>query len=334
MSTANANKETDRFVYAPWSDKSNSQAGKDRFLYHKPFGLAGINHQLSNLWALLAEAVYLDRTAIIPPLLLAGHHNNGVPLNTKWERYIDINSFEQVVKVRPSDFIESVRFDTIRNVNNNHLPRTLLHEQAQLIVRKFSEPNAYELLDLIKNSTALAERFESLRKPSSIVMKLAEKIRSQLGDYDCIHVRRTDRLNEFKNLGLDRQTRPEYILKRISKWIEEGRNLYVMSDERDPRFFSPLAQFYEVRTIFDFPELLALRRSGDNYLAFEVEKVLFKSARVRVGTFKESAASYCLRSKFSLVDYSMQGKMTFCRRIMSWVESALKRFLAKRQEAG
>src|SRR4029453_18304173 len=130
------------------------------------------------------------------------------------ERYIDINSFEQVVKVRPSDFIESVRFDTIRNVNNNHLPRTLLHEQAQLIFAKFSEPNAYELLDLIKNSTALAERFESLRKPSSIVMKLAEKIRSQLGDYDCIHVRRTDRLNEFKNLGLDRQTRPEYILKR------------------------------------------------------------------------------------------------------------------------
>jgi hypothetical protein len=316
--------KTDQLTHSSL-DRSKPKALRDRFLYHAPFGnqgMTGIGHQCANLWTLLAEAVYLNRTAILPPLLLTGIHNNGIPLKTNWDRYIDTNAFEQVVKVCPSNVIESVEFDTIRKVNESHLPRTLLNEQAQLIVREFSGHHAFELLGSIKNSRELLKKLDSLLKPSLAVMELAYRIRTRLGDYDCIHVRRTDKLTELRYPDLDRKTRPDHIRKRISGWIEEGRKLYIMSDEKDDLFFKPLSSFYRVQTIFDFPELLAIRTSGDNYFAFEVEKLLFNWARVRVGTFKNSWD----RSEFSLVDYSTRGKITLAR-IISWAKSISKRLL-------
>jgi hypothetical protein len=74
-----------------------------------------------------------------------------------------------------------------------------------------------------------------------------------LGDYDAIHVRRGDLLKNRKDRfgverslhpHLDRDTRPEYIRKRIAKWIPPGRTLYIASNERTPGFFSPLSDRY------------------------------------------------------------------------------------------
>lgn len=74
-----------------------------------------------------------------------------------------------------------------------------------------------------------------------------------LGDYDAIHVRRGDLLKNRKDRfgverslhpHLDRDTRPEYIRKRIAKWIPPGRTLYIASNERTPGFFSSLSDRY------------------------------------------------------------------------------------------
>lgn len=76
-----------------------------------------------------------------------------------------------------------------------------------------------------------------------------------LGDYDAIHVRRGDLLKNRKDRfgverslhpHLDRDTRPEYIRKRIVKWIPPGRTLYIASNERTPGFFSSLSDRYHL----------------------------------------------------------------------------------------
>jgi len=80
-----------------------------------------------------------------------------------------------------------------------------------------------------------------------------------LGDYDAIHVRRGDLLKNRKDRfgverslhpHLDRDTRPEYIRKRIAKWIPPGRTLYIASNERAPGFFSPLSDRYHLHCCF------------------------------------------------------------------------------------
>ncbi|XP_020253893.1 uncharacterized protein LOC109830952 [Asparagus officinalis] len=81
----------------------------------------------------------------------------------------------------------------------------------------------------------------------------ADKIKELLGDYDAIHVRRGDILKTRKDghgvertlhPHLDRDTRPEFIQLRISKWIPPGRTLFIASNERSPGFFSPLSARY------------------------------------------------------------------------------------------
>ena len=71
-----------------------------------------------------------------------------------------------------------------------------------------------------------------------------------LGDYDAIHVRRGDLLKNRKDRfgverslhpHLDRDTRPEFIKKRVARWIQPGRTLFIASNERTPGFFSPLS---------------------------------------------------------------------------------------------
>lgn len=76
------------------------------------------------------------------------------------------------------------------------------------------------------------------------------QIKEILGDYDAIHVRRGDLLKNRKDRfgverslhpHLDRDTRPEFIKRRIAKWIPKGRTLFIASNERTPGFFSPLS---------------------------------------------------------------------------------------------
>lgn len=76
------------------------------------------------------------------------------------------------------------------------------------------------------------------------------QIKAHLGDYTAIHVRRGDKLKNRKDRfgverslhpHLDRDTRPEFILCRISKWVTPGQTLFIASNERTPGFFSPLS---------------------------------------------------------------------------------------------
>ncbi|CAN6586246.1 unnamed protein product [Malus baccata var. baccata] len=81
--------------------------------------------------------------------------------------------------------------------------------------------------------------------PSMVATKLrsaVDKIKELLGDYDAIHVRCGDilktRMDRFGvSMTLHPHTHPEFILRRIEKWVPSGRTLYIAQMRGHGDFF-------------------------------------------------------------------------------------------------
>ncbi|ONK78519.1 uncharacterized protein A4U43_C02F19630 [Asparagus officinalis] len=124
---------------------------------------------------------------------------------------------------------------------------------------------------------------------------VADKIKALLGDYDAIHVRRGDKIKMRKDRHgvdrtlhphLDRDTRPEFIQRRIAKWIPFGRTLFIASNERSPDFFSPLSASYKLAYSSNYSNILD-PVIKNNYQLFMVERLILAGATTFVKTFKE-----------------------------------------------
>lgn len=141
--------------------------------------------------------------------------------------------------------------------------------------------------------------------PSMASKKLrtaAEKIVAVLGDYDAIHVRRGDKIKTRKDRygvertlhpHLDRDTRPQFILRRIEKWVPPGRTLFIASNERTPGFFSPLAARYKLAYSSNYSQVLDTLIEN-NYELFMIERLIMMRARTFIRTYKEEATDLSL----------------------------------------
>uniref|UniRef100_A0A453AY97 O-fucosyltransferase family protein n=1 Tax=Aegilops tauschii subsp. strangulata TaxID=200361 RepID=A0A453AY97_AEGTS len=121
------------------------------------------------------------------------------------------------------------------------------------------------------------------------------QIKEILGEYDAIHVRRGDLLKNRKDRfgverslhpHLDRDTHPEFIKRRIAKWIPKGRTLFIASNERTPGFFSPLSDRYKLAYSSNFSGILE-PIIENNYQLFMVERLIMQGAKTFVKTMKE-----------------------------------------------
>ncbi|XP_075491711.1 uncharacterized protein LOC142529894 isoform X2 [Primulina tabacum] len=141
--------------------------------------------------------------------------------------------------------------------------------------------------------------------PSMAAKKLrdaAEKIKSLLGDYEAIHVRRGDILKTRKDRfgiertlhpHIDRDTRPEFILCRIAKWVPVGRTLFIASNVRTAGFFSPLAVRYKLAYSSNYSSLLD-PLIENNYQLFMVERLVLMGAKMNIKTYKEDDSDLSL----------------------------------------
>lgn len=153
------------------------------------------------------------------------------------------------------------------------------------------------------NQTAIMLPYSFL--PSMAAKKLreaAEKIKVSLGDYDAIHVRRGDILKTRKDRfgvartlhpHVDRDTRPEFILCRISKWVPPGRMLFIASNERTPNFFSPLSVRYKLAYSSNYSSILD-PVIENNYQLFMVERLIMMGAKTFIPTYKEDKTDLSL----------------------------------------
>ncbi|CAI5468834.1 unnamed protein product [Closterium sp. Yama58-4] len=196
--------------------------------------------------------------------LNGAHTNEGYGLVRPLYAYFDLHQLKSLLPFTPLQGFRAV-------APSAHLatlialklePAAALAEgerrDAQLIIRNltsstdsgFASCDAPEGASLPRNWSLLPMRKELQWVISNITLQMNNS------NYDVVHVRRGDKVLDSKRWpNLDKDTRPDSLLKRLLELIQPGRFLYISTDERSPGFFDPLREKFNVRMLGDFKDL-------------------------------------------------------------------------------
>ncbi|KAK3218093.1 hypothetical protein Dsin_012063 [Dipteronia sinensis] len=286
---------------------------------------AGLGHQESSLRCALEEAIFLQRTFVMPSRMCINpmHNTKGIlhqsdnasSAESRWaamscamDSLYDMDLISETVPVILDNskmwyhvLVTSMKLGARGVAHVAGVSRVDLKENSHysslLLINRTASPLSWfmECKDR-KNRSAIMLPHSFL--PSMASEKLrdaADKIKARLGDYDAIHVRRGDILKTRKDRygvertlhpHLDRDTHPESILCRIKKWVPPGRTLYIASNERTPGFFSPLSIRYKLAYSFNYSYILDPLIES-NYQLFMVERLILMGAKTFIKTYKE-----------------------------------------------
>ncbi|NP_001168319.2 uncharacterized protein LOC100382085 [Zea mays] len=257
---------------------------------------AGLGHQESSLRCALEEALFLGRIFVMPSrMCLSSLHNtkgiiqNGATTKQRWEEsscamesLYDIDQISRTVPVildnskNWHDIVSrSMKLEVggvahVQGISRGELKQNSIYSTA-LIINRTASPLAWfmECKDRKNRSSVMLSYNFLPSMPAEKLRNAANKMKEILGDYDAIHVRRGDLLKNRKDRfgverslhpHLDRDTRPEYIRKRIAQWIPPGRTLFIASNERTPGFFSPLSDRFLPLCVLLYQEPLCAYR--------------------------------------------------------------------------
>ncbi|KAL9665682.1 hypothetical protein QQ045_021103 [Rhodiola kirilowii] len=285
---------------------------------------AGLGHQESSLRCALEEAMYLQRTFVMPSRMCINpmHNKKGILRQSDNENseatwatsscamdsLYDLSLMSETVPVildnsktwyqvvstsmkledRGAAHVKDVHREDLKH--NDRYTKLLLINRTAIPLSWFAECRDRHNLSAIM----LPHSF----LPSMAAKKLrdaAEKIHLLLGDYDAVHVRRGDILKTRKDRfgvarslhpHLDRDTRPVFIMRRIEKWVPPGRTLFIASNERIPGFFSPLSSRYKLAYSSNFSHILE-PLIENNYQLFMLERLILMKAKTFIKTYKE-----------------------------------------------
>ncbi|CAA6667955.1 unnamed protein product [Spirodela intermedia] len=284
---------------------------------------AGLGHQESSLRCALEEAMFLNRVFVMPSRMCINPiHNEKGSFTRAWaasscamDSLYDVDLISRTVPVildnskiwyhviSTSMKLGKRGLAHVEGISRLELKEDSLHSNVLLINRTaspFHGTPSFGSMALMFMECKDRTNRSSIKLPYSFLPLMA--IKSLLGDYDAIHVRRGDRIKTRKDRfridrslhpHLDRDTRPEFIQRRIEKWIPPGRTLFIASDEHTPGFFSPLSARYRMAYASNYSEILE-PVIENNYQLFMIERLILVGARTLVKTFKEDEADLCL----------------------------------------
>ncbi|KAJ6845803.1 uncharacterized protein M6B38_285740 [Iris pallida] len=284
----------------------------------------GLGHQESSLRCALEEALFLNRVFVMPSRMCINpihnkkgilHHSGTEISEERWaagtcamDSLYDLDLISNTVpvildnsKVWHRVLSTSLKLGErgltqVEGTSRNDLKMNSLYSNVLLINRTASPLSWFMECKDRKNHSSIMLPYSFL--PTMAASKLrgaADKIKALLGDYDAIHVRRGDKIKTRKDRHgvarslhphLDRDTRPEFIQRRIAKWIPPGRTLFIASNERKPGFFSTLSTRYKLAYTSNYSSILD-PVIENNYQLFMVERLILFGAKTFVKTFKE-----------------------------------------------
>ncbi|XP_061965215.1 uncharacterized protein LOC133689385 isoform X1 [Populus nigra] len=285
----------------------------------------GLGHQESSLRCALEEAMFLNRTFVMPSRMcinpihnkkgILHHSDNSNSEESRWaesscsmDSLYDMDLISETVPVildNSKDWYRvlstSMKLGARGVVHVEGISRVDLKENSHysnlLLINRTASPLSWfmECKDR-NNRSAIALPYSFL--PTMAADRLrdaADKIMALLGDYDSIHVRRGDKIKTRNDRfgvsrtlhpHLDRDTRPEFIFHRIEKWVPPGRTLFIASNEKTPGFFSPLAVRYKLAYSSNYSMILD-PVIENNYELFMIERLILMGAKTFIRTFKE-----------------------------------------------
>ncbi|GLT28018.1 hypothetical protein SLA2020_029770 [Shorea laevis] len=284
----------------------------------------GLGHQESSLRCAIEEAMFLKRVFVMPSRMCINpiHNQKGILHQSKdasaeerWaanscamDSLYDIDLISNTV---PVILDNSKTWYQILSTSMKLGDRGVAHVEG--VSRVDLEENSHYSNLLLINRTASPlswfmeckdrNNHNAIMLPYSFLPSMAaenlrnaaDKIKALLCDYDAMHVRRGDKIKTRKDRfgverslhpRMDRDTRPEFILRRIQKWVPPGRTLFIASNERTPGFFSPLSVRYKLAYSSNFSHILD-PVIENNYQLYMVERLIMMGAKTFIRTFKE-----------------------------------------------
>ncbi|KAI5344485.1 hypothetical protein L3X38_012362 [Prunus dulcis] len=291
----------------------------------------GLGHQESSLRCALEEAMFLKRTLVMPSRMCINpiHNKKGILRRSNtanseetWaakscsmDSLYDMDLISDTVPVILDNsklwyqvLTTSMKLGARGVAHVERVSRVDLKENSRfsnlLLINRTASPLSWfmECKDRNNRSPILLPYSFLPSMAAKNLRNVADKIKALLGDYDAIHVRRGDKIKTRKDRfgvdrtlhpHLDRDTRPEFILHRIEKWVPPGRTLFIASNERTPGFFSPLTVRYKLAYSSNFSHILD-PVIGNNYQLFMVERLIMMGAKKFIRTFKEDDTYFSL----------------------------------------
>jgi hypothetical protein len=222
---------------------------------------AGLSHQITNLNLLIRYCYKHKYILILPHFKLYGFHNNGKEILTNLSNYIDFktlivnNKFFEVIMNRDNIDNKDIIHIEAKEYDCGLLDKDVMFKDLEYIPLKFSY--------------------------NENILTIGKQISKLLGNYLCIHVRRTDRITTEQ---INKDTSPNNILEKIKKY--DNKNVYIMTNE-EISFFDKLKEQtdYNIYFFTDF-EILRKIKEEDNYTLFCIENEICNLAEKQISTFK------------------------------------------------
>ncbi|XP_047341932.1 uncharacterized protein LOC124945523 [Impatiens glandulifera] len=229
-----------------------------------------MDHYLWSFMCALGEAKYLNRTLVmdLSVCLNSIYTSSGQTEEGKDFRfYFDFEHLKESASVLDhfqfwSDWKKWHRKDHLRLhlVEDFRItPMKLTDVEDTLIMRKFgmAEPDNYWYRVCEGETESIVQRPWHLVWKSRRLMDIVSAITARLNwDFDSVHIVRGEKAtNKEVWPNLETDTSPESILSVLSERIDDGRNVYVATDERDVSFFDPLKDKYTTHFLEEYKDL-------------------------------------------------------------------------------
>lgn len=299
--------------------ESESKFSSGKYLIYSGGGdrCKNMNHYLWSFLCALGEAQYLNRTLVMDlTICLSSKYSstNQDEEGKDFRFYFDFEHLRDSASVLDqrqfwNDWGMWQKKDklTLRLVEDFRItPMKLAKLKHHLIMRKFGavEPDNYWYRVCEGETEAVIQRPWHLIWKSRRLMDIVSGIASKLKwDFDAVHIVRGEKARNtqlWPNLATD--TSPEALLSTLEDKIEEGRQLYIATDEPDASFFDPLKKKYNTHFLEDFKELCGENSEWyeetkklnngipvefDGYMRGEVDTEVFLRGKKQLETFND-----------------------------------------------
>lgn len=276
-----------------------------------------MNHYLWSFLCALGEAQYLNRTLVMDlSLCLSSIYtkSNRDEEGKDFRLYFDFEHLKESASVLDqaqfwSDWNKWQKKDGL----NLHLvedfritPMKLAEVKDALIMRKFGsvEPDNYWYRVCEGETESVVQRPWHLIWKSKRLMDIVSGIASRLNwDFDSVHVVRGEKArNRELWPNLDTDTSPDALLSSLQEKIEDGRNLYIATNEPDTSFFDPLKDKYSTHFLDDYKDLWDEKSDWysettklnneapvqfDGYMRISVDTEVFLRGKKQIETFND-----------------------------------------------
>ncbi|KAL1567567.1 hypothetical protein AAHA92_03033 [Salvia divinorum] len=300
----------DRLMEEPFSrGKYLVYAGGDGDRCH------GMGYYSWKFMCALGEAEFLNRTLVVDMNVCLSkiYTSSGTDEDKDFRFYYDFEMLKVLSSVVDQaefwpDWNEWSKRDglKVRVVEGSKVtPGKLAERNESLIVRRFGEADDFWWRVCEGESGGVIQQPWHKLMPSRQLWSVAAAITSRMAwDYDGVRVERREKAKK-KELwpNLDNDTSPEGVMAALrGRGVEDGRRVYVATDEGNASFFDVLKERYEVQFLDDHRDLwdggsdwyydMRKMNNGsalefDGYMRERVDDGVFKMGKTRIETFND-----------------------------------------------